>query len=185
MVKRAVAIQVKADTASPKPGDRVGFTLILVNAGAGHKIPTGDPDRYFTVEFTVEDRQGRVLDHQTSTMGRWIMWQPAIVELYDNRLMPLASREYQFVYQLPAKAEGLKVKTLVQYHILTDKQHEMLQTKYGLTGNDPYRFVVYEREFPLSGALASALSQSGQPSAFSLQPEGLSCKAGAEGYRQG
>jgi hypothetical protein len=181
MVKRAVALQVKADVASLKPGDRVGFTLTLVNAGAGHKIPTGDPDRYFTVEFTVEDQQGKVLDRQTSTMGRWIMWQPAIVELYDNRLMPLASREYQFVYQLPAKAEGLKVKTLVQYHILTDGQHEMLRTKYGLTGNDPYRFVVYEREFPLSGALAKVLSESLQPSAFSLQPNRLSCKAGAEG----
>jgi hypothetical protein len=185
MVKRAVGIQVRADTASPKPGDLVGFTLTLINAGAGHKIPTGDPDRYFTVEFSVEDRQGRVLDQQTSTMGRWIMWQPAIVELYDNRLLPLASREYQFAYKLPSQAEGLKVKTRVQYHILTDKQHEMLQTKYGLTGNDPIQFVVYEREFPLSGALASALSGSNQPSAVSPQPNELSCKAGAESYRQG
>jgi hypothetical protein len=75
----------------------------------------------------------------------------------------------------------LKLKTRVQYHILTDKQHEMLQTKYGLTGNDPYRFVVYEREFPLSGALASALSKSDQPAAVSPQPTELSCKAGAEG----
>jgi hypothetical protein len=153
----------------------------LVNAGAGHKIPTGDPDRYFTVEFTVEDRQGRVLEHQTSTMGRWIMWQPAIVELYDNRLLPLASREYEFVYQLPAKAEGLKVKTLVQYHILTDKQHEMLQTKYGLTGNDPYRFVVYEREFPLSGELAAVLNEGNQVSALSRPQNEFSCKAGVEG----
>ena len=177
MVKRAVGIQVRADTASPKPGDRVGFTLTLINAGAGHKIPTGDPDRYFTVEFSVEDQQGRVLDHQTSTMGRWIMWQPAIVELYDNRLMPLASREYQFAYQLPARAEGLKVKTRVQYHILTDKQHEMLQTQYGLTGNDPYRFVLYEREFPLSGALAAVLNEGNQLAAVRRQQDGGSCKA--------
>ena len=181
MVKRAVGIQVRADTVSPKPGDRVSFTLTVINAGAGHKIPTGDPDRFFTVEFLVEDRQGKVLDQQTSTMGRWIMWQPAIVELYDNRLLPLASREYQFTYQLPAQAEGLKVKARVQYHILTDKQHEMLQTQYGLTGNDPYRFVVYEREFPLSGDLAAALSESERSAAMSRQPEGTSCKAGAAG----
>ena len=68
------------------------------------------------------------------------MWQPAILELYDSRLLPLASREYEFVYRLPDKAEGLKVKTHVQYHIVTDKQHDMLQHKYGLTGSDPYRF---------------------------------------------
>lgn len=109
------------------------------------------------------------------------MWQPAIVELYDNRLLPLASREYQFTYQLPAQVEGLKMKTRVQYHIVTDRQHEMLQTKYGLTGNDPYRFVVYERDFPLSGALAASLSESNQESSMDRQPDGGSCMAGAEG----
>lgn len=162
MVKRAVAIQVKADTTSPKPGERVTFTLTLVNSGAGHKIPTGDPDRFFTVEFMVEDARGRVLEEQKSTMGRWIMWQPAILELYDNRLLPLASREYQFAYRVPDKAEGLKVKTRVQYHIVTDAQHEMLRQEYGLTGHDPYRFLVYEREFPLSEQLEKALAASNQ-----------------------
>ena len=48
-------------------------------------------------------------------------------------------------------------------------------------GNDPYRFVVYEREFPLSGALAAVLSEGNQLAAASRQPDGLSCKAGAEG----
>jgi hypothetical protein len=162
MVKRAVAIQVKADTFSPKPGDRVAFILTLVNAGAGHKIPTGDPDRFFTVEFTVEDSQGRVLEEQKSTMGRWIMWQPAILELYDNRLLPLASREYRFAYRMPDAAEGLKLRTRVQYHIVTDQQHEMLQRKHGLTGDDPYRFLVYEREFPLSEQLSAALATGDQ-----------------------
>jgi hypothetical protein len=182
MVKRALAVQVKADTMSPKPGDRVQFTLTLINAGAGHKIPTGDPDRHFTVEFTVEDPQGHVLDRQSATMGRWILWQPAIVELYDNRLLPLASREYRFTYRLPAQAQGLRVKTRVQYHILTDSQHEMLRTKYGLTGNDPYRFVVYEREFPLSEQLAAVLASDGhQPAVVSFLGEGVHCRTTAEG----
>jgi hypothetical protein len=131
----------------------------------------------------VEDAQGRLLEEQKSTMGRWIMWQPAILELYDNRLLPLASREYEFAYRVPDKGEGLKVKTRVQYHIVTDKQHEMLQQKYGLTGNDPYRFLVYEREFPLSRELATALlkENGGQLSAVSHQREESSCKVRAEG----
>ena len=53
----------------------------------------------------------------------------------------------------------------------------MLQTKYGLTGNDPYRFVVYEREFPLSGALAAVLNEGNQLAAVSRQGNGGSCKA--------
>ena len=175
MIKRAVAVEVKADPPSPKPGDRVAFTLTLVNAGAGHKIPTGDPDRFFTVEFSVEDTRGHVLKEETSTMGRWIMWQPAILELYDNRLLPLASREYTFAYQVPDKAEGLKLKTRVQYHIVTDKQHEMLQRTYGLTGNDPYRFVIYEREFPLTDQLKAALDANVRLPVAGSSRHGSSC----------
>ena len=181
MVKRAIGVQVSSDATSPKPGERVTFTLTLVNAGAGHKIPTGDPDRHFTIEFMVEDSEGTILDQQTSTMGRWIMWQPAIVELYDNRLLPLASREYQFTYTLPDKTEGLKIKTRVQYHILTDTQHEMLQVQYGLTGNDPYRFVVYERDFPFSGDLATVMREAGSsPSLVTHLRDRNSCKVEAE-----
>jgi hypothetical protein len=179
MIKRAVAVQVRTDMVASKPGDRVGVTLTVINAGAGHKIPTGDPDRHLTIEFSVVDREGRVLDQQTSTMGRWILWQPAVVELYDNRLLPLASREYRYHYQVPGQAEGLILRTRVQYHILTDRQHEMLRTKYGLTGDDPYRFVIYEREFPLSGSLAAKSRGRSQRTIIDAQPESASCRVQA------
>jgi len=159
MVKRAVAVQVKAYPARPKAGEQVRFTLTLINAGAGHKIPTGDPDRHFTVEFIVQDKQDKVLDRRTDTMGRWILWQPAIVELYDNRLLPLASRDYTFSYRLPTNQDRMTLKTLVRYHILTDDQHEMLKNKYGLTAEDPYSFTIYERNFPLSENLEAALNE--------------------------
>jgi len=104
------------------------------------------------------------------------------VELYDNRLLPLASREYQFAYRLPDKSEGLKLRTRVQYHILTDKQHEVLQTKYGLTGTDPYRFLVYERELPLTGDLKAALAQTdSQPPMMSLRQDENSCRVSGGG----
>lgn len=181
MIKRAVAVQIKADPPQPKPGDQVTFVLTLINAGAGHKIPTGDPDRHFTIEFLVEDREKRVIHQDTSTMGRWIMWQPVVLELYDNRLLPLASSEYRFTYRMPAESEALALKARVQYHILTDGQHEMLQTKYGLTADDPYRFEIYAREFPLTGALATILSrESNQQAAVSIEPESSSCRVRAE-----
>lgn len=161
MVKRAVDIKVVAEPAEPKPGEKVKVTLTLVNAGAGHKLPTGDPDRHFTVEFSVEDQNQQVLDSQKDTMGRWIMWQPAIVELYDNRLMPLASRDYTFEYQLPNETTGLKLITRVRYHIQSERQHQMLINKFGLTASDPYNFVVYEREVPLTGNLIQHFEQSG------------------------
>jgi hypothetical protein len=101
-----------------------------------------------------------VLEQQSNTMGRWILWQPAIIELHDNRLMPLASREYTFEYQLPKESTGLKLNTKIRYHIQTEGQHQMLIDKYGLTAKDPYNFTVYERSALLSGNLANAFSQS-------------------------
>jgi hypothetical protein len=175
MIKRAMGVKVVADPAQPKPGDEVRITLTLINAGAGHKLPTGDPDRHFTVEFAVEDQNGTVLEDQLDTMGRWIMWQPAIIELHDNRLMPLASRDYTFEYQLPKDSVGLKLITRVRYHIQTERQHQMLIDKYGLTAKDPYNFIVYEGQVPLTGNLTDAFKQqTGQNTHFACAAPGHS-----------
>lgn len=158
MIQRAVAVQIRTMPTDPKPGQTMTATLTLMNAGAGHKLPTGDPDRHFTIEFLVQDRHGHVLDQKTDTMGRWILWQPVILEVYDNRLLPLASREYTFTYRLPADLSGVALTARVRYHIQTDGQHEMLQKKYGLTGNDPYYFTIYERTIPLDRTVTATLS---------------------------
>jgi hypothetical protein len=156
MIKRAVAVDIRVEPSAPKPGDPVRFVLTLINAGAGHKIPTGDPDRHFTVEFVVQDERGRILEQNRATMGRWILWQPVILELYDNRLMPLASREYAFGYRVPNR-DKVTLTARVRYHILTDGQHTMLKKRYGLSANDPYSFLIYERRLGLDQNLAVAL----------------------------
>src|SRR5207245_7724437 len=104
-IKTALAVQLAAAPPQPRPGEPTTFTLTLINAGAGHKLPTGDPDRYFTVEFRVVDGSGRVVKDQADSMGRWILSQPVIVELYDNRLPPLASRDYRFTYRMPGSSD--------------------------------------------------------------------------------
>ena len=163
MVKSAVSIRVTADPPLPKPGDDLTVTLSLMNSGAGHKLPTGDPDRHFTVEFMVTDHDGKILKEQSDMMGRWIMWQPAIIEFYDNRLLPLASRDYTFSYRVPKELAGLELKVRVLYHIQTERQHQMLIKKFGLTADDPYHFAVYERSVPLAGDLAKHLDEPSPP----------------------
>ncbi len=177
MIKRAVAVQVRADPPVPKPGEPVRVTATLINAGAGHKIPTGDPDRHVTVEFVVRDKAGKVLKQQSETMGRWILWQPVILEIHDNRLLPLASRDYTFEFRMPKGTTQLTLTTRVRYHILTDDQHAMLRNQYGLTGDDPYRFTIYERDVPLSTGLMAALNQEAQAPHSSLP--GLACQPGS------
>jgi len=167
-IKSALAVQLAAAPHDLRPGTEATFTLTLINAGAGHKLPTGDPDRYFTVEFEVVDRAGRVLKHQSSTMGRWIMWQPVIVDLYDNRLPPLASRDYRLTYRLPDSTEataGLQLRARVRYHIVTEGAYSKLKTKYGLQGEHPYNFPIYERTLRLSEPLSADVIPLGSPSA--------------------
>ncbi|MGQ0557537.1 MAG: hypothetical protein ACT4PN_16515, partial [Nitrospiraceae bacterium] len=67
-----------------------------------------------------------------------------------------------FEYQLPKNRAGLKLITKVRYHIQTERQHQMLIDKYGLTAKDPYHFTVYERAAPLTGNLTEAFGQNSQ-----------------------
>jgi hypothetical protein len=163
-IKSALAVQLTADPPALRPGQDTNFTLTLINAGAGHKLPTGDPDRYFTVEFRMLSKEGRILKQQKDTMGRWILWQPVILELYDNRLPSLASRDYRFRYRLPASVEGLQLQAEVRYHILTDAAYRTLKTKHGLQGDHPYSYTIYERTLPLSGPLSAELIPLGRSS---------------------
>jgi hypothetical protein len=41
----------------------------------------------------------------------------------------------------------------------SEKQHQMLINKFGLTAPDPYFFTVYERAVPLAGNLAAHFDQ--------------------------
>jgi len=164
MIKRAASVQLKADRTVLQSGQDVTFTLTLTNSGAGHKIPTGDPDRYFTVTFEVVDASGTVLKRQENTMRRWIVWWPVIVEVYENRLMPLASRDYEFRYWVPRKSEGLKLRASVKYHIMTESQYRRLQTKYGLSVEVPHVFTIFEQEFRLDQPILFTTVQNDLPS---------------------
>jgi len=147
---------------SLRPGTVARFTLRLTNSGAGHKIPTGDPDRYFTVTFEVLDSAGKILKSQENTMRRWILWWPVIVELYENRLKPLDGRDYEFQYRLPNKLAGMRLRATVKYHIMTEAQYKRLQTKFGLSEDVTHVFTIFQEEVPLDApsSVASAAENS-------------------------
>jgi hypothetical protein len=162
MIKQAVSVELTADPSEFKAGGKEKFILKFKNSGAGHKIPTGDPDRYFTITFTVKDRQGRVVSSQNYTMGRWIWWKPVILELYDNRIAPLQSRDYTFSTQIPPEGNPRTLFIQVKYHIMTEKAYKKLMTHYGLGVEVPHVFTIYEREIPLAenfGVLETELNE--------------------------
>ena len=149
MVKKAVEVTIDQDREKYGPGDTARFTLTFTNKGAGHKIPTGDPDRFFTVRFSVTDGKGGIVKEKSYTIGRWILWWPAIIEVYENRVPPLKNNIYTFEYRVPRDGEGHHLVAEVTYHIMTDRMHRKLKRKYGLASEDAYSFVVYSKDIPL------------------------------------
>jgi hypothetical protein len=146
MVKQALQVRLAGPENGWTPGDKVTFRLTLTNGGAGHKIPTGDPDRYFLIRFTERDDHGRVIRERTRKITRWIVWRPIIVELYENRIPPLESRDYTHAV---TTRRGHTLTATVSYHILTARQKDKLIDRYALPPDTMDHFTVYERTVDL------------------------------------
>jgi hypothetical protein len=121
----------------------------MTNSGAGHMLPTGDPDRYLLAEVEVRDKAGRVVASRSDTIRRWLIWWPVIYEYRDTRIAPLASRDLTLAYDVPASDDGLTLTARVSYHFMTARQYQRLKTKYGMQVDKPYVFTLYEQTIPL------------------------------------
>ncbi len=159
MIKRALQAELVVPAVPAQPGETVTFQLRVTNGGAGHAIPTGDPDRYFRIELELRDASGKVIRQKARTISRWIIWRPLIIEVYQNRIQPLESRDYDLTYRMPelSRAEGMTVHAKVSYHIMTEKAYQKLKDKHGLTEEVPHVFTIFEETQPLtaSGAVAA------------------------------
>ncbi|MCB9764149.1 MAG: hypothetical protein H6739_30540 [Alphaproteobacteria bacterium] len=83
------------------PGQLVEGTLTVTNARAGHRVPTGDPERYVLVTVTVTDPGGAQLARTTLRLGqRWVWW-PEAQRLADDRLAPGESRAVTVRFPMP------------------------------------------------------------------------------------
>lgn len=88
------------------PLDQLGFGLgvevktaadrlvvTLSNSAAGHRLPTGDPERHISIEVTFQDAAGRPLgEPHRVRIGQIWEWWPEPKKLADNRLAPLEQR---------------------------------------------------------------------------------------------
>ncbi len=152
MIKRALQAKLIPPVTEIRPGEEARFRLHLTNGGAGHSIPTGDPDRYFHIELEIKDGDGRVVSRQSHTISRWIIWRPVIIEVFQNRIPPLQSRDYSIAYRMPdpSRAGKMTIHAKVSYHILTERAYQKLKDRYGLTEEVPHDFTIYEEEVPLT-----------------------------------
>lgn len=89
------------------------------NGTAGHKVPTGDPERFVTVDvmFLAGDK---AIAKSTHRFGQRWEWWPAPKMLGDNRLAPQESRSFR--HGIAKGATGWRVE--VRSHRISDEAAE-------------------------------------------------------------
>lgn len=87
-----------------EPGQRVVVKVEVVNANAGHYLPTGDPERFLTIELEAK-ASDRVLAEREERIGIVYQWHPEVKKLSDNRLAPKEAREYTLAFEAPENGQ--------------------------------------------------------------------------------
>ena len=112
-------VQVTVPTQA-KPGESVPVAITLVNARAGHMIPSGDPERYILVR--IEGAEGLTEEWK---IGQVWEWHPVSRKLSDNRLKPKETRTHEWAFTMPTQSVALNITVdhvrmsdeNLQYHI--------------------------------------------------------------------
>jgi hypothetical protein len=143
MVKSGLEVQFEEINAE-SPGSR-HFVLTLTNVGAAHYLPTGTPDRFLSMNFSLLDREGMVLKTQRHTARRTVIWRPFIIDLWDTRLPRWQPRSYEFSVPVTATSEPAAVEAVVRYHLLDEKRRKRI----GYDNKDPIAYDVFRQTIPL------------------------------------
>ena len=85
-----------------RAGEQSELTLEIENARAGHYLPTGDPERFVSIDVEVSADDGTVLARETDRIGIIYQWHPKVKKLSDNRLAPKEKRRYRLRFIAPS-----------------------------------------------------------------------------------
>jgi hypothetical protein len=110
----------------------IRLEVAVTNAKAGHKLPTGIPNRKMKLLVELYDRRGRLLDSRKEVFSRVIADAQGLVlddvtdqiirgarELSDNRIAPKETRRRTYVFDRPAAEDFLLIEASLEYDILT------------------------------------------------------------------
>ncbi len=79
-----------------KKGDSLNVRLKVTNEFAGHKVPTGDPERFFLFHFLIRNEKDDTIAIKTERIGEKWQWYPVAKKLEDNNLSPEEERIFTF-----------------------------------------------------------------------------------------
>jgi hypothetical protein len=125
--------------------DSAYLSVSVTNQGAGHYIPTGDPEYFLTIDVRFADKNENTLKDTTFKIGQEWEWWPKARKLSDNRLKPLEQRNYIFTVKKPAVQEDLYWGIIISSHRMTVENAKFM----GLLGKYPIKAIIYQRKIQL------------------------------------
>ena len=130
----------------PTRPERVSIDLAIINSRAGHELPTGDPERFITLELLLRDGRGSRLWAHTERIGELWQWYPKAEQLSDNSLKPGERRELSFDVPLPpAAGGGLRVELVARNHRMTEENARAM----GIQGRYPLAVETWRQTVPV------------------------------------
>jgi hypothetical protein len=116
----------------------------LKNAYAGHKLPTGDPERHIRVDVSMI-AGGKVAETRSIRIGQQWEWWPKARKVADTRLRPLEERVETLTFRAPKQGEG-RLRISVTNVRMTEEAAKF----HHLLGRYPIEARVQSFDHPLS-----------------------------------
>jgi hypothetical protein len=103
-----------------KKGEEVNYTLKLKNEFAGHRLPSGDPERFYLIIMELKNTKGEIVARDSSRIGEQWQWYPEAKKLSDNNMNPKEERTYSVKY-LPSQQGKLNLHVRVTKHRMDEQ----------------------------------------------------------------
>jgi len=82
-------------------GSAIKASYYVYNEHAGHRLPTGDPERFLLITARAKDAAGATLAEHTERIGALWEWSPQPRQISDNRLAPRERRTLTLEFSAP------------------------------------------------------------------------------------
>lgn len=118
-IARALTLELSVRAPHVQRGDAVRATANLMNTGAGHAVPTGDPSHALELRFRVLDPGGVVAEAGDATsfwLERIVEAAPPFAEVSDSRLPAAGSRVFDYAWTASKKLQPGVYTLVVSTH---------------------------------------------------------------------
>ncbi|HIP37504.1 MAG TPA: hypothetical protein EYG85_11690 [Crocinitomix sp.] len=120
--------------------DTINFTFKVKNEFAGHKVPTGDPERFILIKFLITHQGGQEVYKKVEKIGEHWEWHPEAKKISDNNLLPQEERFYTLKFKAQ-NTGNYTLKIIVEKHRISDEAAD-----YNKLGDEYPRFIVIYKQ---------------------------------------